>query len=105
MYNVLAAATASAAVLLSTSATLACEHRTVAAIQDAAAPKVLLAQATQQENPPAQSGREAQSDASVGNKSASPATSTTSAGQSSVLNQPSVVKQKEEAQKLGQEVK
>ena len=104
MHNVLAAATASAIVaLLSTSAALACEQRTVAALQGAvAAPKVLLAQATQQGNPADRPGRGAQSEASVGDKSAPPATPDQATAST---DQPSVVKQKEDAQKLGQEAK
>jgi hypothetical protein len=101
MRNVLAATTASAIVaLLSTSDALACEQRTLAAMQEAAAaPNVLLAQATQQGNSAARPG--AQSEESVGDKSAPPATSDQATAST---NQPSV-KQKEEAQKLGQEVK
>jgi hypothetical protein len=102
MNNILAAAAASAVVVLSTSAALACGQPTVAAMQaGAGAPKVLLAQTTQQGDPAAQPSRGRQSETTVGDKSAPPVShdqATTS------TNQPSV-EQKEKVQKLGQELK
>ena len=101
MHNVLAAAAVVA--LLSTTAALACEERqTAAATQEAGAPpKALLAQAIQQGDPAARPSREPRSDTSAGDKSASPASPDQAAAST---NQPTV-KQKEEAQRLGQEVK
>ena len=104
MHNVLAAAAVSAVVaLLSTAAALACEGRqTAAATQEAgAAPKVLLAQAIQQGDPAARPGRGPRPDTSAGDKSAPPA----SPGRAAASTNQPTVKQKEEAQKLGQEVK
>ena len=102
MHNVFAAATASAVVVLLSTTTLACEGRqTAAATQEAGpSPKVLLAQAVQQRDPAAPPGRGPRPEASVGDKSAPPA----SPDRAASTNQPSV-KQKEEAQRLGQEVK
>jgi hypothetical protein len=104
MHNVLAAAAASAVVvLLSTTAVLACEGRqTAAATQEVGTPpKVLLAQAIQQGDPAVRPSREPQPDTSVGDK---PAPSASPDRARASTNQPTV-KQKEEAQKLGQELK
>ena len=100
MHNVLAAA---AVVALLSTTTLACEGRqTAAPTQEAGpSPKVLLAQAVQQRDPAAPPGRGPRPEASVGDKSAPPASPDRAAAST---NQPSV-KQKEEAQRLGQEVK
>ncbi|MBV8612517.1 MAG: hypothetical protein JOY66_01930 [Acetobacteraceae bacterium] len=94
MHNVFAVAAASAVVvLLSTAA---------AATQEAGAPpKVLLAQAIQQGDPAARPDRGPRPETSAGDKSAPPASPDQAAAST---NQPTV-KQKEEAQRLGQEVK
>ena len=100
MRNVLAAAAAAAVVsLLSTAAALACEQRIAATQEAGAPPKALLAQAIQQGDPAA--GPRAGPDTSVGDKPAPPASPDRAAAST---NQPTV-KQKEEAQRLGQEVK
>ena len=104
MHNVLAAAAATAVVaLLSTTPALACEGRqTAAATQEVGAPpKALLAQAIQQGDPAARPGRGSQPEASAGDKSAPPA----SPGRAAASTNQPTVKQKEEAQRLGQEVK
>ena len=102
MHNVLAAAAASGVVaLLSTTAALACEQWIAATQEAGAPPKALLAQAIQQGDPAARPGRGPRPDTSVGDKSAPPASPDRAAAST---NQPTV-KQKEEAQRLGQEVK
>ena len=93
MHNVFAVAAASAVVVLLS---------TAAATQEAGAPpKVLLAQAIQQGDPAARPGRGPRPDTSAGDKPAPPASPDRAAAST---NQPTV-KQKEEAQRLGQEVK
>ena len=103
MHNVLAAAAAAAVVALLSAAALACEGRqTAAATQEVGAPpKALLAQAVQQGDPAARPDRGPRPDTSAGDKPAPPASPDRAAAST---NQPTV-KQKEEAQRLGQEVK